>query len=62
MTFKTLPDGQMAVCYELKPYGDGRYIFEAFGFKSIPFDLKNMRQNKEWFRETIQGQVEGTVQ
>ena len=48
--------------YELKPTNNGKYYFQAYGFTSAPFELKDVRQNKQWFRETILGKVEGTVQ
>ena len=62
MSIKQLPNGQAAACFQIKPVGDGRFYLEAFGFKSTPFDLKDVRQNKEWFSQTIHGQVVGTVQ
>jgi len=62
MSMKQLPTGEFGACYEIKPNGDGRYYFDAFGFKSRPFDMKDMRQNKEWFSQVINSKAEGTVQ
>ena len=48
--------------YELKPTKNGQYYFEALGFKSLPFEIKDARKNREWFSLTIHSKVEGTVQ
>lgn len=62
MSMVKLPDGTPSALFEIKPVGDGRFFLEAFGFKSMPFDLKDIRENKEYFSQTIHGQVLGTVQ
>lgn len=59
---KQLPDMTYASMFEIKPYGDGRYFLEAYGFESMPFDMKDLRSNKEWFSKTINSAVQGTVQ
>lgn len=59
---KELPDMSYASMFEIKPFGDGRYILEAYGFESMPFELSDLRSNKEWFSKTINSVVQGTVQ
>jgi hypothetical protein len=54
--------GHMTAGFKIKPVGDGRFFFEAYGYQSIPFDFEDMRDNKEWFSRVINEDVLGTVQ
>jgi hypothetical protein len=47
---------------ELKYNENGTCHFEAYGFQSLPFDLKDMRVNKDLFMSLIKTPVVGTVQ
>ena len=38
------------------------FYYEAYGFKSMPFQFEDMRENKNWFSELINGEALGTIQ
>lgn len=61
MDSQVIETGQAAM-FELKPTDGGLYVLEAYGLESMPFELEDLRSNKEWFSKTINSVAEGTVQ